>query len=109
MIAEIARFGGTPTRPLNAPDNNGPSSDCATARREVEKVICADPQLGTLDRRIADTYERLLKSSSPRSASELRRTQRDFLTTRNTAFGRPGYDLRKAMQDRLQRLTDTAS
>ena len=30
--------------------------------------------------------------------------EREFLATRNASFGRPGYDLRKTMQDRLQRL-----
>jgi hypothetical protein len=60
--------------------------------------------LGVLDRQIAETYERVLKSAGSRSAGDLRRTQRDFLATRNTSFGRPGYDLRKVMQERLQRL-----
>jgi tetratricopeptide (TPR) repeat protein len=104
MIAEIAKFGDEPRRPLAANSGNGPSFDCATAKREVEKVICADPQLGVLDRQIAETYERVLKSASKRSAGDLRRTQRDFLATRNASFGRPGYDLRKIMQERLQRL-----
>ena len=104
MIAEIAKFGDEPQRPLAANSGNGPSFECATARREVEKVICADPQLGVLDRQIAETYERVLKSASKRSANDLRKTQRDFLSTRNASFGRPGYDLRKIMQERLQKL-----
>ena len=106
MIAEIAKFGSEPQRPLAANSGNGPSFDCATAKREVEKVICAHPQLGVLDRQIAETYERVLKSASKRSVGDLRKTQRDFLTTRNARFGRPGYDLRKVMQDRLQRLNE---
>src|SRR5262249_28760590 len=106
MIAEIAKFGARPSRPLHArsADDSGPSFDCATAKREVEKGICAEPHLGVLDRQIADTYARVLKSSSGRTAADLRRTQRDFLGARNTSFGRPGYDLKKAMQERLQRL-----
>ncbi|MGY3123091.1 uncharacterized protein ACVWXQ_007028 [Bradyrhizobium sp. S3.14.4] len=104
MMAEIAKFGAEPLRPLAANSGNGPSFDCATAKREVEKVICADPQLGVLDRQIAETYERVLKVTKGRSAGDLRKTQRDFLATRNASFGRPGYDLRKVMQDRLQRL-----
>ncbi|MCP3370473.1 tetratricopeptide repeat protein [Bradyrhizobium cajani] len=106
MIAEIAKFGATTSGPMHArsADDSGPSFDCATARREVEKVICADPQLGVLDRQIAETYERVLKSANKRSAGDLRRTQRDFLATRNASFGRPGYDLKKVMQERLQRL-----
>ena len=68
-------------------------------------MICADPQLGALDRQIAETYERVLQSASKRAGNDLRRTQRDFLATRNASFGRPGYDLRKLMQERLQRLS----
>lgn len=106
MIAEIAKFGAASPGPMHArsPDDRGPSFDCATAKREVEQVICADPQLGVLDRQIAETYERVLKSASKRSAGELRKSQRDFLSTRNASFGRPGYDLKKIMQERLQKL-----
>jgi len=57
-----------------------------------------------LDRQIADTYARVLKSASGRSANDLRRSQREFLSARNASFGRPGYDLKKIMQERLQRL-----
>ncbi|MHB0771429.1 tetratricopeptide repeat protein [Bradyrhizobium sp. 5.13L] len=104
MIAEIAKFGAEPLRPLNAASGNGPSFDCATAKREVEKVICADPQLGVLDRQIAEAYERALKLANKRSAGDLRGTQRDFLATRNASFGRPDCDLKKIMQQRLQKL-----
>ncbi|AMA55602.1 tetratricopeptide repeat protein [Bradyrhizobium sp. CCGE-LA001] len=105
MIAEIAKFGAEPPRALSAEAGNGPSFSCATAKREVEKVICADAQLGVLDRQIAETYERVLRTSKGRSASDLRKTQREFLTTRNASLRRPGYDLKKIMQDRLQRLS----
>jgi tetratricopeptide (TPR) repeat protein len=104
MIAEIAKFGAEPPRPLAANSGNGPSFDCGAAKREVEKVICADPQLGMLDRQLAEAYERVLKSASGRIASDLRKSQRDFLVTRDASFRRPGYDLKKVMQDRLQRL-----
>ncbi|WP_027575412.1 tetratricopeptide repeat protein [Bradyrhizobium sp. WSM1743] len=106
MIAEIARFGAASPGLMHArsADDSGPSFDCVTAKREVEKVICADPQLGVLDRQIAEAYERVLKSASKRSADDLRKSQRDFLVTRDASFRRPGYDLKKVMQDRLQRL-----
>lgn len=104
MMAEIAKFGTEPLRALNAASGNGLSFPCATAKREVEKVICADPQLGVLDRQIAETFVRALKSAGKRASGELRKTQRDFLSLRNASFGRPGYDLKKIMQDRLQKL-----
>ena len=103
MIAEIAKFGGEPARVLNAAASD-PSFDCASAKREVEKVICADPQLGVLDRQIAEAYERVLRASKGRFAGDLRKSQRDFLVTRDASFRRPGYDLKKVMQDRLLRL-----
>ena len=104
MMAEIAKFGAEPPRPFAANSGNGPSFDCASAKREVEKVICADPQLGVLDRQLAETYERVLKSRAGARPRDLRKSQRDFLATRNASFRRPGYDLKKVMQERLQRL-----
>lgn len=106
MIAEIAKFGAASPGPMHArsPDDRGPSFDCATAKREVEQVICADPQLGVLDRQIAEAYARVLKSAGKRGADGLRKSQRDFLVTRDASFRRPGYDLKKVMQDRLLRL-----
>jgi len=46
----------------------------------------------------------VLKSMSARSAAGLRKSQHEFLATRDASFRRPGYDLKKVMQDRLQRL-----
>ena len=34
----------------------------------------------------------------------LQREQDDFIARRNAAFGRPDYDLQKAMKERLDRL-----
>jgi hypothetical protein len=34
--------------------------------------------------------------------------QRDFIGTRNASFGRRGYDLRQAMEQRLDRLNGIA-
>jgi uncharacterized protein len=103
-MAEIARFGAQAPNPLAANSGNGPSFDCTSAKREVEKVICADPQLGALDRQLAEAYERVLRSMNRRSAADLRKSQHEFLATRDASFRRPGYDLKKVMQDRLLRL-----
>ena len=69
-----------------------------------KQAVVADPQLGVLDRQLAEAYERVLKSMSRRSAADFRKSQQDFLATRDASFRRPGYDLKKVMQDRLQRL-----
>jgi tetratricopeptide (TPR) repeat protein len=84
---------------------NKPSFNCLTARRAVEKAICADPDLARLDREI-DGVNTLVKreAPNPRAARALQREQDDFIARRNAAFGRPGYDLRKAMKARLEQL-----
>jgi hypothetical protein len=43
-------------------------------------------------------------SDSPRAGRAMQREQDDFLARRNAAFGRPGYDLQKAMRERLDHL-----
>ncbi len=107
MKAEIARLGSEPPHVLSAPDTH-PSFDCGIARLAVEKAICADPQLGTLDRQIAEAYARLVNNAGGRSADVLRRTQRNFVAARNASFGKPGYDLRLALQRRLDALQAAA-
>ena len=91
--------------------NNKPSFNCATARRQVEKAICADPGLAQLDRNINDLFLRVIasaESDSHRAALALTQQQRDFIGKRNASFGRRGYDLRQAMEERLEKLNSIA-
>lgn len=82
-----------------------PSFDCTAARRRVEKAICANPELADLDRDVHVAYVRAAREDqTPSQARRLRREQEEFIARRNASFGRPGYDLQKAMRDRLQRL-----
>jgi len=84
-----------------------PGFDCAAARRAVEKAICADPDLADLDRQISATNAQLMRdaaAASPRAAQVLRREQEEFLARRSALFGRPDYDLRKVMRERLDHL-----
>ena len=82
-----------------------PSFNCAAARRAVEKAICANPELANLDREIYASQVRAVReAASSAAAHALQREQDAFIARRNVEFGRPGYDLKKAMQDRLQRL-----
>jgi tetratricopeptide (TPR) repeat protein len=86
---------------------NLPSFNCATAKRQVEKAICADPGLAQLDRNINDVFLRAIasaESDSHRAALALTRQQRGFIDKRNASFGKRGYDLRQAMEDRLEKL-----
>jgi tetratricopeptide (TPR) repeat protein len=84
-----------------------PSFNCGTARRAVEKAICANPELADLDREISAVNTKVVRqaaSDSPRAGRALQREQDEFIARRNAAFGRPDYDLRKAMQERLDHL-----
>lgn len=82
-----------------------PSFNCSTVRRQVEKAICASRELADLDRNIASANDLVIREArSPREARALRHEQDEFIAQRHANFGKPGYDLRKAMQDRLQRL-----
>lgn len=82
-----------------------PSFSCAGVRRAVEKAICGNRDLADLDREIFAAHARVLREArNAGEAKALQREQDDFIARRNAGFGRPGYDLKKAMQDRLQRL-----
>jgi tetratricopeptide (TPR) repeat protein len=105
LVLEIERIGAQ--MPLQA-NRAKPSFDCATAKRAVEKTICADPELGALDHDIGEVYGRLLNSASGAAAKAARERQRAFVAARNEAFGRPDYDLKAAMQRRLEELRTAA-
>ena len=86
---------------------NKPSFNCATARRPVQKAICANPELANLDREINAVNAKVVReaaSGSPRAGRALQREQDEFIARRDAAFGRPGYDLQKAMRERLDHL-----
>ena len=84
-----------------------PSFDCATAKRPVEKAICASPELADLDREIDGVNALVMREAAkvgPRAVRALQRAQEEFIARRNARFGRPGYDLRKAMKERIQQI-----
>ena len=82
-----------------------PSFNCAGARRPIEKAICGNRELADLDREVYAANARVLREArNEGEARKLQREQDDFIARRNAGFGRPGFDLKKAMQDRLQRL-----
>jgi tetratricopeptide (TPR) repeat protein len=87
--------------------NNKPSFNCATAKRPVEKAICANPELANLDREINAVNTRAVREAAqrdPRAGRAMQREQDEFLGHRNAEFGRPDFDLQKAMRDRLDHL-----
>lgn len=87
--------------------NNKPSFNCDTARRPVEKAICANPELANLDREINSVNTRVVREAgqdNPRNGRAMRREQEEFLARRNAGFGQPGFDLQKMMRERLDQL-----
>jgi tetratricopeptide (TPR) repeat protein len=86
-----------------------PSFDCARARRAVETTICGNPELADLDREIFVAHAKVVHAAeNPRARRALQHEQDDFIARRNAQFGRPGYDLQKAMKERLQQLNGAA-
>ena len=86
-----------------------PAFNCATAKRPVEKAICASPDLANLDRQINAVNSKVVHDAmadSPRAGRALQQAQDEFLARRNADFGRPDYDLQKAMRERLQKLLE---
>jgi tetratricopeptide (TPR) repeat protein len=82
-----------------------PSFNCAAARRAVEKAICARPELADLDREVHGSFVRSVREAKdPREAKVLQREQDGFIARRNAQFGKPGYDLQRAMRERLQHI-----
>lgn len=84
-----------------------PSFNCATAKRQVEKAICADPALAQLDRDMNEVFLKAVANAeggSHRAALALTQQQREFIEKRNASYGRPGYDLRQAMEERVDQL-----
>jgi tetratricopeptide (TPR) repeat protein len=87
--------------------NNKPSFNCATARRPVEKAICANPEFANLDREINAVNTRVVREAgrdNPRAGRAMQREQDEFLARRNAEFGRVDFDLQKMMRDRLDHL-----
>lgn len=82
-----------------------PSFNCATARRAVERAICANPELADLDREVNASYLRSYNEiPTPAEKRKLQREQDEFIARRNAGFGRPGYNLRQEMKKRLQEI-----
>ena len=51
-----------------------PSFDCATARHEIEELVCEDPELAEMDVKLADVFQNALKKveAMPNTAPQIR-------------------------------------
>lgn len=64
----------------------GPTFDCAKAQGEVEKLICADPALAALDHKLDAAYKAATAKAKGPVATELRDTQRGWVSGRNDCW-----------------------
>jgi len=77
-----------------------PSFDCAKARGRTEKLICATPELATLDRRVADLFA--IATTQAMDAADLKRDQRRWLGDRDDC--KDTVCIEQSYRDRISRL-----
>ena len=84
------------------------SFDCKKAKTEVEKTVCADPQLSAWDEKLAETYRAALAKLSPEGQRLLREGQREWLKdlSKSCAAGSAvRLCIETAYKDRLRELS----
>ena len=82
-----------------------PSFNCAAARLPSKRPFApVRPSPISTARFTAPMSGRLGEATNPKMARDLKRQQDDFIARRNAQFGKPGYDLQKAMRERLQQI-----
>jgi uncharacterized protein YecT (DUF1311 family) len=85
-----------------------PSFDCARARAWDERAICAQADLGELDRRIAASFRTLSERATPDDRTRLQAEQRAWLAERRACEGPAAREaqscLRRVMRARARDL-----
>jgi uncharacterized protein len=71
----------------NAAESGKPSFDCTKAKSVAEKMICADPELGSADAAIAANYASALKRLDAPARKALAQDQEDFVSYRDRIAG----------------------
>ena len=64
----------------------GPTFDCAKAQGEVEKLICSDALLATLDRKLDEVYKAATAKATGELVTQLRTEQRGWVKGRNDCW-----------------------
>ncbi len=94
------------------------SFDCRRAANAVERLICGDSILATIDGSLGDTYWRLQRRMNSSERSRLRQQQRMWLRQRDScrdrscvvaAYEARGSDLRRDLSARQRRLRASVS
>lgn len=90
--------------PLAPAPASRPSFDCSGAWRDVERLICDDPELAALDRAMAARYFRALKAADPGRAAVLQQSGGAFVRDRNRC---PDADcIAQAYDERIAEIAD---
>jgi uncharacterized protein len=91
-----------------SPATAQPSFDCAKASTLVEKLICGDPTLVTLDTETARLFD-LARDASESTRGNVIRAQEDWLKARNdcTSSTDTGRCLAEAYVERISKLRET--
>ena len=66
--------------------DDAPSFDCSKAGHDIEDLICADAELATLDRRLAQAYAEALKNYPTDELKTLKAFQRGWIKGRNDCW-----------------------
>jgi uncharacterized protein len=74
----ISRSAQEPSAPQ--PERIRASFDCSKAATPIEKLICRDAELASIDREMATVYARVLQTLAPGSRDSLRRDQLQWFT-----------------------------
>src|SRR5262249_45269361 len=69
-----------------------PSFDCQKAATPIERLICQDVELSSLDRHLAYSYNEVLKGASPERKEIIRRQQTDWFAEYRRACNAPLSD-----------------
>jgi uncharacterized protein YecT (DUF1311 family) len=88
-------FVGLALTPPCAQAQSHPSFDCRKATWPVEKLICSDPKLGELDRKMAEAFYRALEKAPVADRGAILKRQLAWLQARANACGlasaEPGF------------------
>lgn len=75
-----------------AAQTQGPTFNCAKAGGEVEKLICSDAALATLDRKLDQAYKAASAKAKGKLATRMREDQRGWVKGRNECWKANGQE-----------------
>jgi uncharacterized protein len=85
-LSSLAAFLGLAVGVPAAAHAEAPTFNCAKAQGEVEKLICSDPALAALDRKLDSVYKAASAEASGKLATQLREEQRGWVKGRNECW-----------------------